>query len=128
MNNTAMDMGNMVQLVTFNYNPSRSLIRNSEVRKRCVSQHGPGISGWAVCVSVVLACFYRVNINILVGGEGGQGHAYDSNKMGGGRAGRSSVPEPETGVSLVSPPSVGTLVSPGDSGVRILSILLMPGW
>lgn len=75
-------------------------------------------------MSVVLACFYRVNINILVGGEGGgRGHAYDSNKMGGGRAGRSSEPE-----SLVSPPSVGTLGSPGDSGVGILSILLMPGW
>ena len=47
-----------------------------------------------MCVSVVLACYYRVNINILVGGEGGggRGHAYDSNKMGGGRAGRSSQP------------------------------------
>lgn len=61
MNNTAMDMGNMVQLVTFNYNPSRSLIRNSEVRKRCVSQHGPEISGWAVCVccpGLFLSCKY----------------------------------------------------------------------
>ena len=27
--------------------------------------------GPCVCVSVVLACSYRVNINILVGGEGG---------------------------------------------------------
>ena len=26
------------------------------------------------CVSVVLACSYRVNINILVGGEGGGMH------------------------------------------------------
>ena len=45
MNNTAMDMGNMVQLVTFNYNPSRSLIRNSEVQKDVFLCMGPRSQG-----------------------------------------------------------------------------------
>ena len=58
MNNTAMDMGNMVQLVTFNYNPSRSLIRNSEVFQM-------SFSAWARDLRVGRVCLLSWLVSIV---------------------------------------------------------------